>query len=93
GTASGGGMSYLQFYDRNGNDTQTTEILGSVKGMEILSGFLTVWTDKTVYLLNQGGNIIGTSEFESAISGASFMDTRTLAVNTAAGIFILSFSE
>ncbi|MBO4326666.1 MAG: hypothetical protein J5950_05300 [Clostridia bacterium] len=93
GNSSGGGMSYIKFYDRNGNVTKTSEILGSVKGMEILSGFLTVWTDKTVYLLNQGGNIIGTSEFESAISGASFMDTRTLAVNTAAGIFILSFSE
>ena len=86
-----GGMSEIRRYDRSGNVTGTTEIAGNVKGLESFSGFLAAFTDDKVFLINPGGNIIGTGEFDSQISDAAFMDSRTLAVNTASGIFILSF--
>ena len=91
--SDGGGMSEIRYYDRSGDVTKSVEIRGSVKGLKTCSGFLCAFTDKTVYLINRGGNIIGSQDFDPGVNSASFMDSKTLAVDTPSGIFVLSFGD
>lgn len=86
-----GGMSELKYFDRTGSVKNTVEIRGAIGDMEIYGGNVAVFTEEAVYLINSGGNIIGTCEFESRPLNVAFMDATTLAVNTVSGIDIVSF--
>ena len=86
-----GGMSELKYFDRAGNVTKTVEIRGGIGDLEVYGGNVAVFTEDAVYLINAGGNIIGTCDFESRPLNVAFMDAKTLAVNTASGIDIVSF--
>jgi hypothetical protein len=89
---SGGGMSELRYYDRSGGSSGTTEIKGRIRGMEVSGEFVAVFTEDSVFLVNAGGNIIGSYKFETEPVDIAFMGSKTLAVNTAGGIYIVDFA-